>query len=96
MSARGGVWTLGAFQRARAIEQALGANLPSNFPVIDRFARGIATSIKSLDIGAASYRNVATLTRTLNGYVDDLAVFAGRTWGEVTVPGASIAGRDWS
>lgn len=57
-------------------------------------ARGIATSIKSLDIGAASYRNVAILTRTLNGYVDDLGAFAGRTWAGVTVPGASIAGRE--
>ncbi len=93
-ASRSAVWALGAFQRGRVIEQALGSNLPSNFPVIDKFVRGIATSIKSLDTAAASYQDAAALTRTLNGYVDDLAAFAGRTWAGVSIPGSSIVGKE--
>src|SRR6185437_16016786 len=44
----GSVWKMGAVLRGRAIEQMLGANLPRTFPVIDKFANGLATSIKSL------------------------------------------------
>lgn len=75
------------------VEQALGTNLPSNFPVIDRFVNGVATSIKSLDLGAKTYQSTAALTRTVRGYIDKVAGFSGRTWGGVTVNGADITGR---
>jgi filamentous hemagglutinin len=88
-----GVWKLNPFQRGQQVEQALGHNLPSNFPVIDRFESGLATSIKSLDLNAAAYQNTSTLNRTLNGYVDTMAGFQGRTWAGVRIRPQDITGR---
>lgn len=88
-----GVWKLNPFQRGQQIEQALGHNLPGNFPVIDRFENGLATSIKSIDLDAATYQSGSTLTRTLNGYVDKVAGFQGRTWAGVRIRGQDITGR---
>ena len=87
------IWEMNPFARGRVIEEAMGANLPSNFPTIDRFANGVATSIKSMDLGAATYQNAAALTRTVNGYVDSVASFGGRTWAGVTVDGSQVAAR---
>ena len=92
-SATESVWGMDKFERGRAIHQALGENLPGNFPVIDSFVNGIATSIKSLDLGAKSYQSAATLTRVVTGYIDKVAGFTGRTWAGVTVRGADITGR---
>ena len=86
-------WDLDPFERGVAIENKLGHNLPQNFPVIDKFENGIATSIKSLDTTGSSYQSAATLNRTLNGYVDSVAGFTGRTWAGVTVDGSAITGR---
>ena len=66
------VWRLGWAARGRAIEEAILGRLPSlrsiaNFPVIDDFVKGVATSIKSLDLTAATYQNGAALTRKLTG-----------------------------
>ena len=72
-----------------AIEQQLGANLPAGFPVIDKFANGVATSIKSIDLSAGTYQNVGSLTRTVNGYVDSVAAFNG-----AARPGAAITASD--
>jgi filamentous hemagglutinin len=47
----------------------LGANLPQNFPVIDRFVSGVATSIKTLDLNAATYQNISALTGKVRGYI---------------------------
>ena len=99
VSAGGGsIWALDQFARGRAIEQSLGMNLPSNFPVIDKFLNGIATSIKSLDINAASYQNLSTLKNTLTGYVNSVANFltqpdAIQRWDGAVVKGADITGR---
>ena len=92
-AAENGVWQMNRFVRGGVIEEALGANLPQNFPTIDRFANGVATSIKSVDLGASSYQNASTLTRLINSYVDKLAAFRGRTWAGVTVDGAQITSR---
>lgn len=92
-AARNEVWNLNPFERGQVIEQALGQNLPRNFPTIDRFANGIVTSIKSLDLNAATYQNAATLNRTITGYIDSVANFGGRSWAGVNVPGSSITGR---
>jgi filamentous hemagglutinin len=43
--------------------------------VIDKFANGVATSIKSIDLHAPSYQDPATLARTINRYVDSVAAF---------------------
>ncbi len=90
---RVGVWSLNPFKRGQEIERALGQNLPGNFPVIDKFENGIATSIKSLDVNAVTYQNAATLSRTVMGYIDSIANFAGRSWAGANVPGSSITGR---
>jgi hypothetical protein len=77
-SSLGGVWKLPATQRGLVIENALGKNLPGNFPVIDRFVNGTATSIKSIDLSAKSYQSMTTLNRTVTGYIDKVAAFQGR------------------
>jgi hypothetical protein len=91
--AESGVWKLNPFARGQQIEQALGHNLPGNFPVIDRFENGFATSIKSLDLDAAAYQSSTTLNRTLTGYVDKVAGFRGNTWANVRIRSQDIAGR---
>ena len=86
-------WLLKPFARGQAIETSLGQNLPRNFPVIDKFENGVATSIKSLDVNAASYQSAATLSRTLGGYIDDVAAFNGRSWAGVQIAPADILAR---
>jgi hypothetical protein len=83
------VWSLNPFKRGVEIEKMLGQNLPANFPVIDKFTNGLATSIKSIDLNAASYQNIATLNRTMTGYIDSVANFNGRTWAGVNVSGVT-------
>ncbi|MGP0058014.1 MAG: hypothetical protein ACLPID_01820 [Beijerinckiaceae bacterium] len=87
------VFSLAPFPRGAAIEQALGQNLPQAFPVIDNFTGGVATSIKSLDLSAATYQNAGALASRVNAYVDSLANFNGAQYGGVTVNGADIASR---
>jgi hypothetical protein len=88
-----GVWDLHPFQRGVAIERQLGQNLPGNFPVIDRFQNGVATSIKSMDLAAPTYRNAEALTRTGQGYVDAVAGFQGKNWARVNIEASDITGR---
>lgn len=87
------VWKLNPFQRGQAIEQALGHNLPSNFPTIDRFEKGIATSIKSMDLNASTYQSASAMSRTLKGYVDSVASFQGRNWAGVRIRAQDITAR---
>jgi hypothetical protein len=87
-------WTLGWAARGVRIHQALGANLVNNFPVIDRFADGIATSIKSLDLNAATYQDTGRLLRRLNNYIDQVASFNGRAWADVDIKSSDILGRE--
>jgi hypothetical protein len=70
-------WQLGWAARGRYFEKQLGGNLPSGFETIDRFADGVATSIKSIDLNAATYQDAARLTSRLNKYIDDLSEFTG-------------------
>lgn len=92
-SAGPGLFDLAPIARGNAIERALGANLSKTFPTIDKFINGVATSIKSVDLRAATYQNPANLARTLTNYVDKVAEFQGRAWGPVTIRGAEITGR---
>jgi RHS repeat-associated protein len=64
------LWNMNPSTRGNLIENLLGRspNLAQNFPVIDRFKNGLATSIKSLDLGAKSYQNLTTLPQTVEGY----------------------------
>ena len=68
-----GVWTLTPTERGRAIEKFFGQNLHDNFPIIDIFKDGVATSIKSTNTYAKSYADIADLKSLWTKYVDDLA-----------------------
>lgn len=80
-------WRLAASARGLAIEKTilnraavfLGRQI-NNFPVIDdyivRGGRGIASSIKSIDLTLPSYANPAAVVSKLSGYADDLSRFA--------------------
>jgi filamentous hemagglutinin len=90
------VWSLNPFARGTTIEQQLGQNLPQNFPVIDIFDNGMATSIKSLNVDANSYQSTATLSRTLSGYIDSVAGYNGtgpNGWANVIITPSQITGR---
>jgi filamentous hemagglutinin len=91
------VWRLDPFSRGRDIEQVLGRspNLAQNFPVIDRFENGVATSIKSIDLGASSYQNTAVLGRAVQRYINTLANWQGQRtlWGGVTIRQNQITSR---
>jgi hypothetical protein len=89
-----GVWRLGWAARGRVIERAFGANLPPNFEVIDRFIDGIATSIKSLDLTAATYQDPARLLSRINRYVDQLANFKGARLGPFNLEERDIVTRE--
>jgi len=92
-AARSAVWSMAPIARGGVIEEMLGANLPRTFPVIDSFADGVATSIKSIDLSAASYQAPAALESKLLGYVDKLANFSGGSLAGARVAGADIAGK---
>lgn len=88
------VWNLGPTTRGRIIEAALGHNLPSTFRVIDRFSDdGLATSIKSIDLGAITYHRPQTLERRLRGLIDQVAGFRGYAHPGRIVREAQITGR---
>ena len=61
--------------------------------MIDRFAEGIATSIKSLDLTAATYQDPARLLSRINRYVDQLANFKGARQGVYEIREPQITGR---
>ncbi len=68
----------------------LGKNLPGNYPVIDKFFDGVATSIKSLDINAKSYLNSSRLKSTVKLYIDKVAKFEGYKWNNVIIESEDI------
>jgi filamentous hemagglutinin len=88
-----GVWNDGPGIRGEIIEKRLGQNLPQNYPTIDRFENGIATSIKSMDLGAPTFENVAAITRTGQGYIDKVASFKPKPWAGVDIKPSQITGR---
>jgi filamentous hemagglutinin len=79
--------------RGLEIELALGGNLPSNFPVIDRFANGIVTSIKSVDLNATAYQDAGHLASLLNGYINKVANFERAAVGDVVIEPGMYSGR---
>jgi hypothetical protein len=89
-SARVGPWTLGWGKRGDYFSEALGANLPRNFPVIEGWENGVATSIKSIDLNAATYQDAARLTYRLNDYVDRLALYEGGKMGSIEIESSAI------
>ncbi len=77
------IWSLSNFQRGLKIRRLFGANLPTSFPVIAKFANGKAVMIKSMDLTAASYQAGDNAERTLKGYLNELVKYKGqeKPWG---------------
>ena len=65
---------------------------PGNYPIIDKIPNGIATSVKSIDLNAATYQNDISLANRLLQYVEDVRDFDGATWGGKEVSNDQIAG----
>lgn len=85
-SAGNSLWKITALQRGFVYEEMLnlaGKFRVSNYPVIDAFYKGIATSIKTLDLGAKTYLKDNAVLNKLTGYVDDLASFEGTNFAGV-------------
>jgi hypothetical protein len=85
------LWRLGWGARGQAIETEIKATLPKgtvladNFPVIDHSVGDLITSIKSIDLNAATYQQPEILARRIDQYVDKLAGFGTKTWAGVEV-----------
>jgi RHS repeat-associated protein len=84
------IWRLGWGLRGLEIEmRILGrkASLMAEpfFPVIDDFTKGIATSIKSLDLVGDSYQDIRRLRRALTRYAEKLSKFKGAAKGDLEV-----------
>ena len=62
------------FQIEFKLAEFFPGQLPKTFPTIDRFANGVATSVKSVDLTLKSGRGSA-LVRKLNGFIDKLSKF---------------------
>ena len=62
------------------IERLLGQNLVQNYPTRDRYVRGVATSIKSIDTRLSSYQSRTGLGGEVMGYADDAANGIMRNW----------------
>jgi hypothetical protein len=86
-------WKRGWAWRGRYFEQRLGRTLHENFPVIDKIPDGIATSIKSIDLNAATYQNAAGLTGRLEKNVNEASEFVGDRLGNDVVLPSDIKGR---
>jgi|GEM_PF-6087519 len=82
------------FNRGLDIEDALGGNLPKNFPVIDRFANGVATSIKSVDLASTTYQKASNLISKLRSYVNSVANFRGATFSGRRIGLSEIVSRE--
>ncbi len=79
------VWDLdtllrGAMLRGTVVENRIGRSpaLVQNFPVIDRWENGIATSIKSINLHARRYRTNSRLRSQVRGFIDEMAAYRGQ------------------
>jgi hypothetical protein len=88
------VWRLGWGLRGQKINELFGdPTFPSNYPVIDKIPNGVATSVKSIDLNAATYQNEASLAYRLNKFVADVQEFDGDRWGGLVIRDVDIKGR---
>lgn len=88
-------WPMGPSPRGFEIEARLGGNLPKSFPTIDRFndVTGVATSIKSVDLGAKTYQTPSKLEKILTGYVDKVSDFKGAVWSKKVIDEFDVTAR---
>jgi hypothetical protein len=71
----------------------LGRTLDPNFEVIDAIPGGAATSIKSIDLSAATYQNPRSLVQRLGDYINELEEFTGAKRGGDLVQDSDITSR---
>jgi hypothetical protein len=87
-------WTYGWARRGQYFDQLLrDGSLPALFRTIDNFTDGIATSIKSIDLNAATYQDATRLTYRLNKYIDDLGDYEGGEMSDISVELSNITDR---
>ena len=89
--AGGSLWKIAPLERGFVYESMLGLKgtfKVKNFPVIDAFHNGIATSIKTIDLSTKSYLKGNGVYYTLKSYIDKLANFKGVNWGGINTQGA--------
>jgi hypothetical protein len=87
-------WTYGWARRGQYFDQLLrDGSLPALFRTIDNFTDGVATSIKSIDLNAATYQDAARLTYRLNEYVDKLGEYEGGFLSDTEVSLSAISSR---
>jgi hypothetical protein len=85
------VWKLGWGLRGQKINEVFGdPTFPSNYPVIDKIPNGVATSVKSIDLNAATYQQETNLTNRLNKIVAEVREFEGATWGGLRITDTDI------
>jgi hypothetical protein len=88
------IWKLGWGLRGQKFNELFGdPTFPSNYPVIDKIPNGIATSVKSIDLNAASYQKDAILTYRLEDFVARVRGFDGADWGDLSIKKTDIADR---
>ena len=89
-----GAWSLNPFDRGKSIEKTL-QGWGDNYPVIDFYNRDTktATSIKSLDLNAKSYKSGNAVFNRVKGYIDDLVKFEGKMTPQHPVPVGGIENR---
>lgn len=87
-------WKYGWAKRGKIIDKVFrDKSLPPLFRVIDNFTGGTATSIKSIDLNAATYQDAARLMSRLNKYVDVLGEYDGGAMNGAVVESEKISGR---
>lgn len=90
-------WKSGWAKRGQYFDQLLrDGSLPPGFPTVDNFTGGVVTSIKSVDLNAATYQDGIRLTYGLNKYINDVAEFEGDEWDNIKVLSSEITGRTLS
>lgn len=79
------IWNWSNIKRGREIQRLQGANLPYNFPTVAKYENGTATSIKSLNIDKAYYRDSGNLKLKLVTYINKLDEFNGGKSGSISI-----------
>lgn len=88
------VWQLGWAKRGQIINERFGdPTFPSNYPVVDKIPDGVATSVKSIDLNAATYQNDVSLGNRILQYIDDVRDFDGGRWAGLYISASQITGR---
>ncbi|GET46197.1 endonuclease toxin domain-containing protein [Capnocytophaga felis] len=80
------LWKVAPLERGFVYEKMLnlkGAFNFHNYPVIDAFYQGVATSVKTLNLNDKSYQVGNAIFNTLKGYINKLANFKGVNRGGV-------------